>query len=254
MYTVYMHTAPNGKMYIGITSQKNVKVRWARGNGYKDSKHFYSAISKYGWDNMEHQVIEQGLTAEEAKAREIELIAMYDTTNSSKGYNRTIGGDTGMPLYGELNGMYGRGHTPETRAKQSAIAKERFKDKENHPMYGTHRTEETKKKLSIAHKGRCSGEANYFYGQHLTGEQAYAYGSKRTDESKKKISEARVGKYMGVDAYNSRKIHNIDTDEYFDCAMDVKRKYGYDNSSIGKCCKGLIESSYGCHWTYVTPV
>ena len=32
-YCVYIHTAPNGKMYIGQTSQKP-EARWNNGRGY----------------------------------------------------------------------------------------------------------------------------------------------------------------------------------------------------------------------------
>lgn len=46
-YIVYKHTTPNYKVYIGITSYKNVNQRWRDGEGYKQNKHFYSAIKKY---------------------------------------------------------------------------------------------------------------------------------------------------------------------------------------------------------------
>ena len=58
----------NGKIYIGKTN--NIKNRWRKdGKGYckKDSKSlFWNAICKYGWDNFEHIIIEDGLTSEEA--------------------------------------------------------------------------------------------------------------------------------------------------------------------------------------------
>lgn len=250
MYCVYMHTAPNGKKYIGIT-KRNAKSRWAKGLGYRDNKHFFNAIIKYGWENIQHEIIKTNLSKEEAKAMEVELIAMYNLTNPQNGYNRTVGGDAGTPLFGEANGMYGRGHTEKTKKKQSEIAKVRFENKENHPMYGTHRTDETKEKLSIAHKGRIAGELNYFYGKHLTGKDAYAYGIKRSDETKRKISELRKGKYMGEDAWNAKKIKNINTGEIFNCVMDVKRKYGYDNSALCRCCVGKQKTAYGYTWEYI---
>ena len=46
-YTVYKHTSPSGKIYIGMTCQKP-KDRWGKdGNGYKGQP-FYNAIQKYG--------------------------------------------------------------------------------------------------------------------------------------------------------------------------------------------------------------
>ena len=47
MYSVYKHTAPNGKVYIGITSA-DVKDRWKNGYGYYRNEHFFKAITKYG--------------------------------------------------------------------------------------------------------------------------------------------------------------------------------------------------------------
>lgn len=50
-YTVYKHTCPNGKVYIGIT-KRNVEKRWLNGKGYERQPHFYNAILKYGGDNI----------------------------------------------------------------------------------------------------------------------------------------------------------------------------------------------------------
>ena len=92
-YIVYMHTCPNKKVYIGITSlPKN--IRWKNGNGYKSNDHFMNAIKKYGWENIEHTILFSGLTKQEAEKIEIELIQKYDSTNPKKGYNLRFGGDS----------------------------------------------------------------------------------------------------------------------------------------------------------------
>lgn len=42
-YTVYKHTSPSGKVYIGITKRKP-EYRWNKGKGYrKDQLLFYRA-------------------------------------------------------------------------------------------------------------------------------------------------------------------------------------------------------------------
>lgn len=51
-YTVYMHTFPNGKRYVGITCQ-DVSRRWRDGKGY-DEQAVHGAILKYGWNNIQH--------------------------------------------------------------------------------------------------------------------------------------------------------------------------------------------------------
>lgn len=89
-YTVYMHTSPSKKRYIGITSLP-AKRRWSNGNGYK-SQMFYRAIEKYGWDNFKHEILFEGLTKEDAENKEIELIRFYKTDNCNYGYNVDHGG------------------------------------------------------------------------------------------------------------------------------------------------------------------
>lgn len=87
-WTVYAHIAPNGKMYVGITSD-NPEHRWNHGNGYKSNRHFTNAIRKYGWDNFQHEIIASGLTAQEAGHMEQLLIAQLDLTDDKKGYNKS---------------------------------------------------------------------------------------------------------------------------------------------------------------------
>ena len=64
MYTVYKHTAPNGKVYIGITSH-SIEGRWRKdGSGYKLNNHFWNAIQKYGWNNFKHEILFENLMKE----------------------------------------------------------------------------------------------------------------------------------------------------------------------------------------------
>lgn len=91
-YCVYKHTSPSNKVYIGITI--NPKHRWEMGGKrYIKNDHFTRAIKKYGWDNFKHEILFENLTIEQAKQKEISLIAFYDSTNPTKGYNISLGGD-----------------------------------------------------------------------------------------------------------------------------------------------------------------
>ncbi len=89
-YYVYKHTAPSGKSYIGITSN-NPLYRWQNGLGYTGQPKFYKAIKKYGWDNISHEILEEGLTKEQACEKEIAYIKQYDSFNN--GYNASAGGE-----------------------------------------------------------------------------------------------------------------------------------------------------------------
>lgn len=117
-FTVYKHTSPNGKVYIGITSQKP-EYRWDNGNGYRNQRLFYRAIQKYGWKNITHEILFNNLTEEEAKLTEQLYIALYDSFNVKYGYNQTLGGDGAL---GNKNRL-GKYHTEETKKKISKTKK-----------------------------------------------------------------------------------------------------------------------------------
>lgn len=94
-YAVYMHICPNEKKYVGITCQ-NIKNRWGNnGIGYK-TQPFYNAIIHYGWENIEHKILLQNLTQEDAQFKEMEYIQKYNSLFPN-GWNFTEGGESEIP-------------------------------------------------------------------------------------------------------------------------------------------------------------
>lgn len=91
-YCVYMHIAPNGKKYIGATSIKPSERWGGSGQRYKNNPLFYHDILKFGWEQFEHIIIKDNLTADEAELLEIDTIKKYSTTDKNKGYNYQNGG------------------------------------------------------------------------------------------------------------------------------------------------------------------
>lgn len=91
-YKVYVHTCPNGKRYVGCTTQK-VNERWHRGRSY--SGIFRQDILKYGWDNITHDVFEVD-SKEEMYRKEVELISFYHSNDPEYGYNTQSGGVRGF--------------------------------------------------------------------------------------------------------------------------------------------------------------
>lgn len=87
-FCVYEHVFPNGKRYIGITS--NAEKRWKNGEGYRTQGKIAKAIKHYGWDNVKHNVILDDLDKEQAIILEKYLISALDTIEN--GYNTAIGG------------------------------------------------------------------------------------------------------------------------------------------------------------------
>lgn len=140
-YTVYKHISPSNKVYIGITTEININKRWKNGKGYIHNQYFTRAINKYGWNNFKHIIIAKGLTEDEAKWLEIELIKIYDSTNKNKGYNITKGGE----------GTSGWSPSEETKEKMRRA-------KEGYVF-----TDEHRRKLSENHN--LSGENNGMYGK-----------------------------------------------------------------------------------------
>ena len=94
-YTVYIHLFPNGKNYVGITSQYP-EDRWRKGRGYIGQSLVYNAIKKYGWENIEHFIFASNLTGPEALNMEKILIQKLKSNNRQYGYNITIGGEQSL--------------------------------------------------------------------------------------------------------------------------------------------------------------
>ena len=174
-----MHKCPNGKVYIGITSRRP-KARWVCGNGYIKNEHFYRAIQKYGWENIEHIIVEQNLSKKDAAELEIKLIKEYKSNDYKFGYNMSSGGEFG-----------GSGVivSQETRAKLSQKRKGRkmpeyVKNKISESLKGHYISEETKKKISQSLKAK-----------NMNGNEKPVYCSE-TDKTYRSLSDA--GKELNI--------------------------------------------------------
>lgn len=88
--SVYKHTLPNGKYYIGATYRG--KERWGKnGELYKNSsKIFYTSILQYGWNNIKHEILFSGLSYEQA--REIEKKLINEAQEKGLSLNKVRGG------------------------------------------------------------------------------------------------------------------------------------------------------------------
>ena len=246
-FYVYKHVFPNGKVYIGITSQK-INRRWRDGLGYlaKRKNGEYNqpliarAIIKYGWENVNHEIICEGLSKKEAELKEIELIAFYKSDNPKFGYNISHGGSTSTM-------------SEETKKKISESKKG-----EKHPMYGKHLSEETKQKISDSHKG----EKHHLFGKHLPedtkrkiSENTSWNGRKHTEEELRKMSESMKGKNMGIESSHSKKVAQYDLQmnliRIWDSVRDIERETGINHANISRCCNGKYKTSGQFVWKYI---
>ena len=86
MFYVYKHTCPNSKVYIGMTENEPER-RWQGGHAYHRNTKFFSAIVKYGWDNIKHEILSLHESKEDALQAEAAQIALHNATLPHFGYN-----------------------------------------------------------------------------------------------------------------------------------------------------------------------
>ena len=226
-YKLYIHKFPNGKVYIGITSQ-DVDERWRHGEGYKKQL-VYRAILKYGWDAISHQVLLSGMTKEQAELKEMEFISAFKSNNPEYGYNVANGGN-----------CYGT-HSEETKRKIAEANTGRIC------------TEETRKKISLGNSGKKIPKeqrdkiSQSLKGRVLPQEHRERIGAAKkgftfSEESKKKISESRKGQKFycndpearGEKISTAMKSRNAERPEI----MDKMR-----SASVERCSKAVLQKT-----------
>ena len=218
MYTVYQHKNKiNGKIYIGITSQKP-EDRWgSQGCNYKSSPHFYSAIQKYGWNNFEHNILFTGLTKEQACLKEQELIKEYDLMNREFGYNSTSGGDIFV-----MNEETKHKISQAMMGNQNALG---------HPC-----SEEKKKKIRDAQKGRKFTEEH----KQKLSEAAKNRHVPCSEKKKQTLKEKSHKKPVYCEELN----------QVFKSVQECGRQLGIPATNISKLCNGRGKTLKGYHLRY----
>ena len=218
MYTVYQHKNKiNGKIYIGITSQKP-EDRWgSQGCNYKSSPHFYSAIQKYGWNNFEHNILFTGLTKEQACLKEQELIKEYDLMNREFGYNSTSGGDIFV-----MNEETKQKISQAMMGNQNALG---------HPC-----SEEKKKRIRDAQKGRKFTEEH----KQKLSEAAKNRHVPCSEKKKQTLKEKSHKKPVYCEELN----------KVFESVQECGRQLGIPATNISKLCNGRGKTLKGYHLRY----
>lgn len=243
----------DGKRYIGqsidIDTRKNHHFGDLRRGEHKNS-YLQHSFNKYGENSFVFSILEYCSSKDELNEREKYWISFYDTTNRSKGYNLTTGGDANTEftierrmnisnsLKGNKHPMYGKHHSKETRKKMSKSRKG-----ERNGMYGKHHSKETKQKISKAHKGKNNGlfgENHPMYGKSLSeetrnkisdaikGENHPMYGKHHSEEVKRKISEINKGRIHSIESRINMSSSQNTTGYFRVCIRKDKTcKYGF---------------------------
>lgn len=262
-WTVYIHIVSKkisgydwDKYYVGITKQKP-KYRWNNGNGYLKG-YMRNAIQKYGWDNIQHEIIIDHISEKEAKELECHLIALLKSNNSQYGYNLTDGGDGT------------RGKTSSKTQKECARKLLKCKWENNsfrQKMSGRNQhkavsvillntgevfdteTQAAKTYNFTTHQisNYCSGKVNCMS---VDDNGYYLKWMKYVDAVN--LSEDEIQSIIRSDVKPIRLNPYVclNTDEIFYYAADVYKKYHLRSSSLTACCSGNTKScgvmSDGC--------
>lgn len=248
-FTVYMHLLPNNKMYIGITGNKP-EYRWGNGKGYKLQPYFSNAIQKYDWDNIQHIIIAEGLSQQQAEKLEIDMIKYWDTTNSKNGYNISAGGKGG-----------GTGYIASKEERQAISNRMllRWQDENfRKMMLNSHKprnlTEETKKRLSQVNLGKEFSEEtkrkisenmllkwqDESYRERMSNAQK---GKKLSEEHKRKIGKGCRKPILQFDL-------NMNFIREWDSATTAGKTLGLKRNAIYSCCNGYRKTGHGFIWKF----
>ena len=262
-YSVYIHTTPSGKRYVGITAREPEK-RWGHGTGYKHNEHFWNAIQKYTWEEITHDIIMSGLSKEDACAMERTLIERYNTHDPRYGYNLTKGGEHfefSKEVIEKLKGP--KSLSQETREQMRARGREAYKKF----LKGREITPEQIQKMRETKRGRKMSQAE---------REAHSKGMKShwdavggfTDEHRAKLSAALKGRTYSEETLarmkaahapekNARsravkQMLNGQTLNIYCSAREAMRQTGINYTSIVRACGGVrLKSAGGYEWQYV---
>lgn len=253
LWTVYIHLFPNGKRYVGITSQSPPENRWCGGSGYSRQPLVGKAIKKYGWENIQHIIVIQTENKEEAFYAEKWLIATYHTNDVEYGYNLTSGGE----------GTLGRTMSEDSRRKlgenqkkawirRGGLSKEQI-DKMHTALFEIHRVPvvcyETHEEFpSIKEAAECyhvkpdriSIAVKHFPNWRVCGLRWF-----RKDQDISKISI--------VEPHNREKpVICVETGIVCGSIAEAARQTNISASDISCVCKGSRKTTHGLHWGYAS--
>lgn len=239
-FCVYKHTFPNGKVYIGITSQIP-EDRWCKGKGYASQKIIYSAILHYGWENIVSEIVCSNLDVTKAEEIEKELIDKYKSNNRDFGYNY-------------LPGVI---RTKEHWDNLITSAINNRKKVKQYDLNGIFIKEfngivDIENEMGISHSkiSNCCNNKRFKAGGFI-----WRFSDdKITDEIIRKANTSN----KGVNNSKSRKICQYDLDgvllKQWNCLQDACSFYNISHSTISSCLNYKTYTCSGYVWRYIEDI
>lgn len=214
-FLIYMYTFPNGKKYIGKSSKPLSQRQGHDWNKYKTCTLLWRAIQKYGTDNIETTILEEGdMTNAQAGELERKYIAEYKTNanryrDPQYGYNLTDGGEG-------LRGWHPDGKRYEQMMQQLVKAKE---VRLSQPVSESTRQKMREAKLGKKH-GPLSEETKRKIGEANSLENI-------SDETRRRKSEAHKKKVLLINTDDN-------SEQIVDSCGEVARMFGVWQSAVSK--------------------
>lgn len=231
-YCVYKHTAPSGRVYIGISTNPN--RRWNKGKGYQDNPYFWRCIQKYGWENIVHEILFENLSIEEAKKKEKEQISFYKSNLRRYGYNISSGGDCAP--------------SKESRKRMSKSRKG------NTNCVGRELNDSTKNKIAESLREYYKSHDPSFIGRHHTPDTIKKLSERIvSDETREKMRKNHAV-LRGASNPSAKPIDCFSVSgefiKHYEYATQAKNELGIDLSLIIKVCKGKNKQCKGYVFRY----
>lgn len=241
-YKIYVHVnKKNGKLYIGQTSENDINRRFGKnGSYYHNSRYFYNAIQKHGWENFEHILLVDNINLEMANILEEELIKKYKTNNCKYGYNLKSGGKNSN--HSEITKQkISKAHSGKFTGIMNGRAKGICQyDIKSHKLI---RKFESIREASLLYgtssniSGCCNGIFNQSYGYVwcFDGEiPNFNFTDKRNKKAKEVLQKNTSGKTLNV----------------FKSTIEAEKITGINRSGICRCCNGKQSSAGEFIWEY----
>lgn len=213
-YRIYCYTNKiTGKKYVGQTCCSLKERAGKNGSAYtRGDTIFGKAIQKYKWENFQAEILEDGITSEQANEREQYWISKLNTI-APNGYNLLPGGNN-------------HSHNELTRRKMSKTRKGHLTSAETRHLIGEAKmghevSEETRKKISKALKGT-----------HLSGEIIQKM--RETAPLSKPVCQFTLDMKL-ISEYPS--------------IMEASRQTGIGYRGIGRACSGEYRTAGGYVWS-----
>lgn len=238
----------NGKVYIGKTI--HLKDRFnSHINSLKKNKHcnnhLQAAWNKYGESAFVFEVIEEFNPEMNFDLDNLERywIEQYNSMNSSKGYNKTPGGD----------GTSGYKWTEEQKLKLKKIMVNKIKSGREHHFYEKPAWNKGLKNICKPNEGSFKkNQTPWNKGKSITNDQKerlmnIRLGTKHSEETKLKMSKSRSGEKSKI----RKQVKCLNNDKTYSSLKEASAELNVLASKISLVCSGKQKHTKGFKFQYL---